>query len=379
MTISKTPNGRWRARVKSGREVVASRTFDLKRDAEAWESAQRRMLDLGEFVDPRAGRESLGSALGRWQAQREGAVASKTLSTEGYALKHLPTTMRNRPLSAIRAADLEALYSTLLRTQARSTVSRFRNILSAFWTWAVAERIVSRNAAIESKVPKGRGEDSTREIYPFTLDELRAVHADLARHTTQTNADIALILGLTGLRWGELSALRVRDVQQLPYPAFRVSRSKPDGQPVRTVTKGGSSRTVPLPVEVARIVVPLTQDRTPDSPLFPSATGSNRSGRNWTRDAHWAKYGRGRRVHDLRHTAATLWLSSGVDLKTAQAWLGHSTAKLTADTYAHFLGSDADTAALARMNDVLGETGGRRGDAPVDNVALPGTVKNAGN
>ena len=61
----------------------------------------------------------------------------------------------------------------------------------------------------------------------------------------------------------------------------------------------------------------------------------------------------GRRVHDLRHTAATLWLQNGVDLKTAQAWLGHSTAKLTADTYAHYLGSDADTAAVERMNAVL--------------------------
>lgn len=373
MTISKTTRGRWRARVKSGRTVVASRTFDLKRDAEAWESAQRRMLDLGEFVDPRAGRESLASALGRWQTQREGTVASKTLSTEKYALNHLPPTMRNRPLAAVRSADLEALYATLLRTQARSTVMRFRNIISAFWTWAVSERMVSRNVAIESKVPKGRGEDSTREIYPFTLEELRAVHADLSQHTTQTNADIALVLGLTGLRWGELSALRVRDVQQLPYPAFRVSRSKPDGQPVRTVTKGGSARTVPLPAEVARIVLPLVQGVAPDAPVFPSATGSHRSGRNWTRDSHWTEYGRGRRVHDLRHTAATLWLSSGVDLKTAQAWLGHSTAKLTADTYAHFLGSDADSAALARMNDVLSEPGGRRGDAAEDNLAFPGT------
>ncbi|MCJ1707419.1 site-specific integrase [Microbacterium sp. VKM Ac-2923] len=375
MTISKTPQGRWRARVKSGRDVVASRTFDLKRDAEAWESAQRRMLDLGEFVDPRAGRESLASALERWKEQRRGTVASKTLSTEGYALKHLPTAMRNRPLAAIRASELEALYSTLLRTQARATVCRFRNIISAFWTWAVAERIIPRNIAIESKVPKGRGEDATREIYPFTLDELRAVHADLSQHTTQANADIALILGLTGLRWGELSALRVRDVQQLPYPAFRVSRSKPDGQPVRTVTKGGSARTVPLPAEVAAIVLPMLEGRTPDAPLFPSATGSNRSGRNWTRDAHWSDFGRGRRVHDLRHTAATLWLSSGVDLKTAQTWLGHSTAKLTADTYAHFLGSDADTAALARMNAVLSDAGGRRGDALVDNLALSGKRK----
>lgn len=55
----------------------------------------------------------------------------------------------------------------------------------------------------------------------------------------------------------------------------------------------------------------------------------------------------------VRHTAATLWLQSGVDLKAVQAWLGHSTAKLTADTYSHYMGSDADTASIARMNAVL--------------------------
>jgi integrase len=146
----------------------------------------------------------------------------------------------------------------------------------------------------------------------------------------------------------------VRDVQQLPYPAFRVSRSKPDGPPVRTVTKGGGARTVPRTEEVGAIVQPLTLGRKRDAPLFPSATGSDRSGRNWTRDSHYAKVSGGRRVHDLRHTAATLWSQSGVDLKTVQTWLGHSTAKPTADTYAHFMGSDADTAALARMNQVLG-------------------------
>lgn len=161
------------------------------------------------------------------------------------------------------------------------------------------------------------------------------------------------MLGLTGLRWGELVSLRVRDVQQLPYPALRVSRSKPDGEPVRNITKGGKPRTVPLTDDAAAIILPLLTARRPDDLVFPSATGSFRSGNNWKRDAQWTQHGMGRRVQDLRHTAATLWLQSGVDLKTVQAWLGHSTAKLTADTYSHYMGSDADTAAIARMNAVL--------------------------
>lgn len=361
MTVSRIVNTdgsiSYRARVKSGRDVVASKTFRRKGDADTWHDAQKRALTLGEFVDPKAGKESLGSALDRWVQGRAGTVASKTLDTEKHALKHVSTALRNRPLGAVRATDLEALYTQMMRTLNRATVIRFRQVLSPFFAWAVAQKLIAKNPAIESKVPKGTGQDSKREIFPFTLAELRAVHAHLKTITTPENADIALVLGLTGLRWGELAALRVRDVQELPYPALRVSRSKPDGQPVRTVTKGGKPRTVPLTEDVAGIILEAAKGKTPDALVFPSTTGSARSNNNWKRDSHWTSAARGRRVQDLRHTAATLWLQNGVDLKTVQAWLGHSTAKLTADTYAHYMGSDADTAAVARMNAVLAQPG----------------------
>ncbi|MER7447070.1 site-specific integrase [Microbacterium sp. NPDC097977] len=361
MTVSRIVNAdgsiSYRARVKSGRSVVASKTFRRKGDADTWHDSQKRALSLGEFVDPRAGMESVGSALERWAQARAGTVASKTLDTEKHALKHVPTALRNRPLSAVRATDLEALYTQMMRTLNRSTVIRFRQVISPFFSWAVAQKLIAKNPAIESKVPRGTGQDTKREIFPYTVEELRAVHADLLSHTSRENADIALVLGLTGIRWGELAALRVRDVQELPYPALRISRSKPDGQPVRTVTKGGKPRTVPLMGDVATIVLNAIKGKAPDALVFASATGSARSGNNWKRDAHWKANARGRRVHDLRHTAASLWLINRVDIKTVQTWLGHSSAKLTMDLYGHYMGNDADTAAVARMNAVLAQPG----------------------
>ena len=105
--------------------------------------------------------------------------------------------------------------------------------------------------------------------------------------------------------------------------------------------------------EVWEIVKLLAAGRGPADLLFPSSSGGFRDGGNWKRDVRWAEYGLGHRVHDLRHTAATLWLGKGLDLKTVQAWLGHASAKLTADTYAHYLGSDADSAAIQRLNSAL--------------------------
>jgi integrase len=47
------------------------------------------------------------------------------------------------------------------------------------------------------------------------------------------------------------------------------------------------------------------------------------------------RLGLGVRLHDLRHTAATLLLGAGVPLKVVSDTLGHSTIAITADTYAH--------------------------------------------
>lgn len=357
MTVSKTSSGRWRARVKSGRAVVASRTFDRKGDAQTWHDAQRRALDLGDFVDPRAGRESVGSMLERWMKSRAHTVAGKTLKEEGYSLKRVPPSLRNRPVGAVTVADLERWYGDLLRTLARPTVVRQRNTMSSAFGWAVREGLVARNVVLDSVVPRGRGDAPKREPWPFNAEELRAVHADVrAMVADKGAADLILVLGFTGIRWGELAALRVRDVALVPRPSFYVSRSRPDGQTVR-VTKSGKPRTVPLADEVVAIVAPLLVGRRPDDPLFPTTVGSMRLLSNWKRATDWKRHGRGRTVKDLRHSAATLWLSNGLDLKTVQTWLGHSTARLTTDTYAHWMGSDSDAAALAKLNTAL------RGDA----------------
>ena len=71
-----------------------------------------------------------------------------------------------------------------------------------------------------------------------------------------------------------------------------------------------------------------------------------------------------RRPHELRHTAASRRIAVGVDIKAVVVSLGRSTAKLTLDTYGHLMGTDADRAALERVNRALGyRTGTAEGDA----------------
>lgn len=355
MTISKTETGRYRVRVKSGRQVVASKTFDRKADAVTWEAAQKRALSLGEFVDPRAGKEALGDALARWMTARAGTVAGSTLKADKALLLNVPKPLSNRPLSAVHAQDVEALLSGLVqRGLAQSSVKRFRAVLSSFFGWAERSKLVAKNPVAGVSVPKGTGEGKTHEVYPFSIEELREVVAGLEGN----QADVAMFLALSGVRWGEMVALRVRDVSQVPYAAVRVARSAPDGQEVRATTKGGAARTVPLAAELVPMVRSRAAGKKPDDLLFTSAEGGRLNGSNWRRSTGWSKVNRGRRIHDLRHTAATFWLSNGIDPKTVQSWLGHASMTLTVDLYSHWMGSAADQAAILRVNALLGDAGG---------------------
>jgi hypothetical protein len=68
MTVRKTPGGRWRGVVKSGRQQVASRTFDTRREAASWVALERTALAGG--VDPRAGRRTVRVLLLEWLQER---------------------------------------------------------------------------------------------------------------------------------------------------------------------------------------------------------------------------------------------------------------------------------------------------------------------
>jgi integrase len=79
-------------------------------------------------------------------------------------------------------------------------------------------------------------------------------------------------------------------------------------------------------------------------PLFPAPNGGYLREANWKRSVDWpgAKHRAGLpdiRIHDLRHTAASLWLTSGADPKVVQRVLGHATATMTLDLYGHLVDS----------------------------------------
>ncbi|ACZ22773.1 site-specific recombinase XerD [Sanguibacter keddieii DSM 10542] len=364
MSVRRTPSGRWQVRVKDGRRDVASKTFDTKRSAQAWEAEQKAKLSGGAWVDPKAGRTPVREVIDEYLATRPGIVSSKTLLTEHLLLGKVTPALGRLPVSAVTREDVQTDLGVQALGLATSSVKRYRGILSALFTYSVARRLRETNPVSGTKLPSGAEGHERTEMAPYTLEELREVAAACMEQSP--DGDITLFLGLTGLRWGEMAALRVKDVLEVPRRAIRVSRSAPTGHAIRETTKGGRDRFVPLVEDVWQIVARRMVGRAPDDLLFVNPSGRIWGGWNWKCGVSWAQHARGRRVHDLRHTAATLWLSSGVPPKTVQAWLGHSTATMTLDLYAHYLPASEADAGLRLMNERL--AGGARGDRPAEQL-----------
>jgi integrase len=155
----------------------------------------------------------------------------------------------------------------------------------------------------------------------------------------QRLADVLLVMAWTGVLWGEARALTVDDVVTVPTPALLVRRSAPEGVGTKA-TKRRHSRRVPVAsrVPVANRVLPqvheMARGKEPGDLLLTTTKGAQLHRSAALRALDWPTTGHGRRLDDLRHTAACLWLARGVDPGTVQAWMGHESVATT-NRYLH--------------------------------------------
>ncbi|MCU1617527.1 MAG: putative phage integrase [Frankiales bacterium] len=162
---------------------------------------------------------------------------------------------------------------------------------------------------------------------------------------------VVLVLAYCGLRWGELAALKVRRMN-LVRRRIDVAESvvEVDGVLIWGVPKGYERRSVPIPAFLADELRGHLADREPDDLVFTGLRGGgvlrNRIFRRAAFDRAATAVGLDGLVpHELRHTAASLAVSSGANVKAVQRMLGHASAALTLDTYTDLFDDDLDAVA----------------------------------
>jgi integrase len=213
-----------------------------------------------------------------------------------------------------------------------------------------------RSGRIRSNPAHGLGLPRTqRRDYVFlTHDQVR----DLASAAGPWQVFV-LVLAYTGLRWGEATALRVCDID-LVRRRIDVRRAFSDvgGQIVLGTPKSHQSRTVPIPRFLTRELAAAVTSKHADDLVFTMPGGSVVRLSNWRRAVFVlarAKSGlSGRfRIHDLRHTAASLMIQAGYPPKMLQEIMGHASITTTLDLYGHLYPGDMDRYA-DRLNDAAG-------------------------
>jgi len=342
----------WRAKVFFEHRVIAQKSFPRRVDAKRWEADHLSKLQSGTWIDPARGRVTFAALATEWQASREHLAVRSQETTEFLLDSYVLPVLGPLPIAAISATDVErAMTAMTSRGLATATRRRALSMIRLVLDYAIRDRRLNVNVARSVSLPRGATKREPHWLRPEQLGRLVMAVPELCR-------PVVLFLGLTGCRFSEMAALRVDDVVQTPHGlGVRVHRaatqSKRTSGAVFGPTKTHQTRTVPVPAALDGYVRHRVATTAPGGYLFPSPTGGVWTNTNFRARSRWMDATRaagveGTTIHDLRHTAASLLIAAGADVKAVQVILGHSTATMTMDLYGHLF-SEATWAAMERL------------------------------
>jgi integrase len=340
---------RWLARFVDDQGHEHSKSFDRKIEAQAWLNEITASHVIGTYVAPRAGRITVSELHAKW-LDTQGHLKETTVSTRGYTW---PAYFEPR-WGAVAAADVQTTaVKTWVQSLANSgagaaTTENAISILRQILDMAVEDRRIARNPCAGIKIPR-------RKHRPRGY--LTHQQVELLASAVNADATVVRFLAYTGLRWGEMAALHVRDADMLRRRVhIRQAVAEVRGRLVWSTPKSYEQRSVPFPAFLANELGALMIGKGREDLIFTAAEGGV------LRVSHWRPRVFNKAVkqltktmegfpvvtpHDLRHTAASLAISAGANVKAVQTMLGHASAVLTLDTYADLFPDDLEQVSTA--------------------------------
>lgn len=337
-----------------------------KSEADVYKIQVEQGLHAGTYVDPKAGEITVDELAPTWLAGKAGAVKRKYYMDLQTAYRiHVQPVWGLRPINGIRHSEVQTWVSQMsqgdvaamdnaksasekckFKPKSASVVQRAFGVLKGILEMArddgLIVRLPTEKITLPRKVPKKR-------TY-LTPEQLVSLSKASGRHEA-----LVLTLGFCGLRWGEAAALRVEDVS-VDERRLRIRRNwvRAGSEFIETEPKTWERRDVPVPEYVMAAIQKEMQGKGPDDLVFTDAGGRRiheQSASVHPKDAdaqQW--FGNALRdagvpvltCHDLRHTAASIAVHSGANVKALQRMLGHKSAAMTLDRYADLFDKDLD-------------------------------------
>jgi len=343
----------------TGRERSAG-VYTRKGDATKQRRAVEYRLQTGEWIDPTLQATAYTDWAQTW-IDTKTHLKPKTL--EGYESlfrsRILPHFGKAR-LRDIRAIEIEQWISAMHdEGLSPSRIHQAHSLISSTLSAAVRSQMIQSNPAEGVSLPR-RTRNPMLFLSPTEVKRL-------ANEVPSEHRALIWTLAYTGIREGEATALRRRRVNPL-LRELVIAESATDvrGRKVFTSTKNHESRTVALPNFLCDMLSDhLNADvlPEPDALVFTSTVDgpidwSNFRTRIWKPAVLRAALNPALRIHDLRHTAASILIAEGCQAKVVQEHLGHKSIVITMDRYGHLYPEDR-----SKVSNALDAAFARRGGA----------------
>jgi integrase len=322
------PNGRQR-----------HKTFKRREDGKRFLAKVETSKSQGTYLDPSLGKTTLAQF---WAIFLPASAELRPATRDVYervARLHILPHLGNRQLGSLSKLDVQQWVGIIAATAGAATVEKAHTVLRRVLSAAENGGYVSRNAARGVKTPH----PSTTAGRFLSSQELLGIAGSVPGRYRA----LILLMGVCGLRIGEAVALKVDDLD-LVHRRLKITKAASEVRGHISVgpTKTGKSRSVHLPRFVAEALAShLAQHPSKDGLLFAASEGgvirrTNFRRRVWQPAVLSAKIEPPfPRVHDLRHTAASLAIQAGGHPKAVQEMLGHSSIRVTLDRYGHLFPS----------------------------------------
>lgn len=351
-----TPGGRtrYRARYRDASGKQHEKRFEKKTDARQWLNGRTAAIVSGTHTSPARSRITISEWSETWLAAQPHLKATTRDRYENTLNLHVLPSWGHVRLDQVEHSAVAAWVGKLSTKPAKnrktplsaSSVRQAHRVLALMLGYAVSDSRLAMNPAARVSLPRPA---KPKQNVP-SRDQVHALSEAAGQ-----DQDVVQAMAQTGLRFGELAALRVADFDpSIGELHVAASVSEVRGKLVWSdYTKNDKDRWVNVPGFLVPDLTARADGRGPDEPLFEAPEGGVLRLSNWRRrifDPAMRKAGIGRFTpHDLRHAAASMAISSGASVKSVQEMLGHASAAMTLDVYTGLFRKDRQ--ALAKRMD----------------------------
>ncbi|OHD00877.1 MAG: integrase [Sphingopyxis sp. RIFCSPHIGHO2_01_FULL_65_24] len=365
--VDGTEKTAWLVDYRDGAGARRAKTFDRKKDADAWLTNAAWEVSKGLHVADSQS-VTVKDAADLWVKAAEANDRERGTIEQYKALRdlHIVPLIGAEKLTKLSQPKVEAFRDELLESRSKAMTGKIVRALSSILAEGMRRGLVAQNVA--AKVKAGRSKrEKPKAVIPTTA-ELRS----MIDQADEAMKPLVMVAVFSGLRASEIRGLPWKDVD-FKAKTITVSQRADKYCALGPPKSEAGYRTIPIgDALVAELKKWKLRCPIGDAGLvFPNSAGNVQDYGHLLRRKFFplqmkagicdpvlidgkpkldakdqpvvaARYG----LHSLRHAAASAWIKQRIDLKRLQVWIGHENIELTLDTYGHLIADDAGDAAL---------------------------------